>query len=376
MVKSKESLVKKLENKERESGIELFRIISMILIIAHHYVVNSGVVSIFRLNPLSANSIFLALFGAWGKTGINCFVLITGYFMCKSQISTKKFLKLFLELMFYKIVIYLIFVITGYEQVSLNGVVKAILPFTSIASNFTGCYLMFFLLIPFLNVLVKNLNERQHVLLLCVTLFIYTIIGTLPKFTVVMNYVSWYIVLYFIASYIRLYPKRIYEKTVVWGILALLSFIISALSVVAITYLAAKLDKSINYQYYLLSDSNKILAVITAVCAFMFFKNLKFKCKFINAVASTTFGVLLIHANGDIMRKWLWFDTVKVVESINTQYAILHAILSVLIIFVVCAIIDYLRIILIEKPLFKKLDNVCLKVDDFIAHGKNKDKTI
>ena len=77
-------------DKERASGIELFRIISMLLIVAHHYVVNSGIQDLMYENPLSANSIFLFLFGAWGKTGINCFVLITGYFMCKSKITSKK----------------------------------------------------------------------------------------------------------------------------------------------------------------------------------------------------------------------------------------------------------------------------------------------
>ncbi len=67
----------------RSSNLELFRIITMLLIIAHHYVVNSGLTEILYVNPLSSKSIFLFLFGAWGKTGINCFVLITGYFMCK-----------------------------------------------------------------------------------------------------------------------------------------------------------------------------------------------------------------------------------------------------------------------------------------------------
>ena len=85
--------------KERSSNIELFRIITMILIVAHHYVVNSGVVqAVLTGNDImSFNSQFLLLFGWGGKTGINCFVLITGYFMCTSNISLKKFLKLFLE---------------------------------------------------------------------------------------------------------------------------------------------------------------------------------------------------------------------------------------------------------------------------------------
>ena len=61
----------------RRSNLELFRIISMLFILAHHYVVHSGFLSSGPIvdNPLSLHSQFLLLFGAWGKTGINCFVL-------------------------------------------------------------------------------------------------------------------------------------------------------------------------------------------------------------------------------------------------------------------------------------------------------------
>ena len=91
------------ENK-RNSSIELLRILTMICIIAHHYIVNSGVLSqITPMSVLSANSLFALIFGWGGKTGINCFVLITGYFMCKSDISIKKFLKIFLEIEFYEL---------------------------------------------------------------------------------------------------------------------------------------------------------------------------------------------------------------------------------------------------------------------------------
>lgn len=74
--------------KVRDSNIELYRIITMLFIIAHHYVVNSGLISAdgpIYSDISSWRSIFLLLFGAWGKTGINCFVLITGYYMCKSK---------------------------------------------------------------------------------------------------------------------------------------------------------------------------------------------------------------------------------------------------------------------------------------------------
>ena len=64
----------------RNSNLELYRVIVMVLIVAHHYFVNSGLVELASTSQDSFKSIYLYLFGMWGKTGINCFVLITGYF--------------------------------------------------------------------------------------------------------------------------------------------------------------------------------------------------------------------------------------------------------------------------------------------------------
>lgn len=366
---AQKELVHTPPQKIRESGIELFRIISMWLIVAHHYVVNSGVLQIAYQNPLSANSLFLFLFGGWGKMGINCFVLITGYFMCTSHITTKKFLKLLGEIMFYRIILYAIFLFTGYTPFSLTGFVKMVLPVSQIASNFTGCFLMFYLCIPFLNILVKNMNERQHVCLLGIVLFMYMIMGTLPKFSVTMNYVSWFCVLYFIASYIRLYPKKIFESKKFWGFAALGSFIISAISIVACLWLGEKISRDM--AFYFVADSNKVLAVITALCGFMFFKNLKFKSKFINTVAASTFGVLLIHANSDAMRQWLWKDVVNVMGAYSNSLLILHAVVSVCVIYIVCTVIDFIRLRFIETPLMQKFDARFKAIDEYIQ-GKNK----
>lgn len=196
--------------KERSSNLELFRIITMFFIVAHHYVVNSGLTAqdVIYANPTSAKSIFLLLFGAWGKSGINCFVLFSGYFMCKSKITLKKFLKLFLEWKFYSIIIYLIFLITGYVDFDITELLKIIIPVYTISTNFTSCYMVFFLSIPFLNILVNNMNEKQHTYLLIWCFFTYILLGTIPKFSITMNYVSWFIILYLISSYIRLYPKK------------------------------------------------------------------------------------------------------------------------------------------------------------------------
>jgi len=345
------------QRKERDSNLELYRIIVMMLIVAHHYVVNSGLTDdtgpIFS-NILSPQSIFLLLFGAWGKTGINCFVLITGYFMCKKNITLKKFVKLLFEVMFYKIVISGIFWITGYSSFTIKDFVKLLIPIQYVHTNFFETYLLFFLTIPFLNILIRNLTEKQHIRLLCLVTFIYVFFETTPYFYVNMNYVSWFIVLYFIASYIRFYPKKIYNNKKFWGIVTSLSILLSITSVLCLAFVYGELQKS---PYYFVTDSNTFLAVLTAVSSFMFFKNLNLgQNKIINTISASTFGVLLIHANSDTMRQWLWKDTLNNVSMYYSPYGWLFAILLVIGIYIICTLIDLIRIKLIENPFFKLWD--------------------
>lgn len=329
----------------------------MLLIVAHHYVVNSDVLDVMYQNPLSANSIFLFLFGMWGKIGINCFVLITGYFICKSNITVKKFLKLVLEVEFYRVIIYMIFIASCYESFSLTGVVKAILPITSIGTNFTGCYLVFYLCIPFLNILVRNMSEKEHLALLGPVFFTYIFMGTLPKFDVTMNYVSWFICLYFIAAYIRLYPKKMFEEAKLWAVCTVVLAILCILSVLCCVWIGARIGKQI--AFYFVTDSNTFLAVCIGVSSFLFFKNLKIKqSRVINTIAASTFGVLLIHANSDTMRKWLWQTVLNVKDAflLSTPLIVLHATLSVLGVFTVCVIIDRIRIRTVEKFVLDKAE--------------------
>ena len=133
----------------------------MLVIIAHHYVVNSDLLSLVRESPsLGTPDIFLLIWGWGGKTGINCFVLITGYFMCRSKITALKYGKLLGEVYFYKILFFLIFWITGYSVFSVKEFIKVLFPFWTVRDNFTGCFLLFYLFIPFLNKLVHTLAKK------------------------------------------------------------------------------------------------------------------------------------------------------------------------------------------------------------------------
>ena len=351
-------------NRVRNSNLELYRIIVMLLIVAHHYVVNSGLMDVMEQDPLSGKSLFYYWFGMWGKTGINCFVLITGYFMCQSSITIRKFLKLLLQIEFYKIVIYAIFVLSGYEAFSLKGLAVAVLPAYRIGTNFVSCFLFFYLCIPFLNTLIRNLDKKKHLGLLVLCLVVYTLFGTFPKLHVTMNYVSWFCVLYVLASYVRMYgiitpPNQ--PRTSLWGWLTLGAALVSIVSVITTLYLNHSWGLSI-HPYRWVQDSNTLLAVITGVCSFMYFKDLHISYSpFVNTVGSCTFGVLLIHANSDTMRQWLWKDLLDNAGNYSSETFILHAILSVLLIFILCAAMDYVRQHTVEKWIFRPIDRLLQK---------------
>lgn len=352
--------------KTRNSNLELYRIICMIMIVAHHYVVNSGLTG--TAGPLyscafSSKGVFLWLLGMWGKTGINCFMMITGYFMCISKITARKFVKLLAQIYFYNILIYVLFLISGYETLSGLRIVKLLIPFWGFGGDFIGCFIVFYLTIPFWTILVKNMNKRQHGLLLLLLLGCYTLLGSIPTFRVSFNYITWFGIIFLTASYIRLYPMKIFECKSLWGWLSIFLITIAMASVVI-------LNRILNAGYFLVTDCNKFFAVLIAVSTFLWFKNINIRYnQVINAIGAATFGVLLIHANSNAMRTWLWKDAVDVVGHYGLPLGklVLFSIGVVLAIFLVCNLIDQLRIATLEKWFFNWYDSkISAKADKFV----------
>lgn len=326
----------------------------MLLIVAHHYVVNSGLIQVIENEPLDAPSCAMLIFGAWGKTGINCFVLITGYFMCRSRFTWDKLLKLYMQILFYTVIIYGVFCVTGHERLSVYDILWKIWPVKSINSGFTSCFILFYLFIPFLNIFLRNLDHKNHLRLLIVLLFSFSLLPTIPLIHHSFNYVGWFIVLYLVGSYIREYgiSNKISHKA--WGFISIFFILIASISVLGMASLY-KLNYIPNFlPFFFISDSNKILSLAIAVSSFMYFKDLRIPhSRLINAVGGATFGVLLIHANSDAMRTWLWGETVDCIGNYREDilWTVGYATGSVLVIFILCTGIDWFRGKFIEPHL-------------------------
>ncbi len=165
----------------RSSNIELLRIVAMLTIVAHHYVVNSTVRKLFDPVHPTANSMFLQLWGMWGKTAINVFVLITGYFMCKSKLTTKRYLKMLLEIVFYSWVTWFVLSACGYDMLSWKGFVRRLFLYGILKSQnngFVPAFMWMYLLIPALNVYLLGATKRNLYCTIGVLVSMFTLCGT------------------------------------------------------------------------------------------------------------------------------------------------------------------------------------------------------
>ena len=93
---------------------------------------------------------------------------------------------------------------------------------------------------------------------------------------------------------------------------------------------------------------------------------------YINKIASTTFGVLLIHANSDSMRQLLWKDLLKNEEMYYSNFIIAHAFISVIIIFVVGSVLDIVRQMTLERWFLSLYDIAEIKITKSLGSLRNR----
>lgn len=331
----------------------------MLAIIAHHYVVNSGVTGNFTYNGTTPQQYFLEAWGLWGKTAINSFILISGYFMCRMRLTWQRYAKLVVEVYFYSLLIYFILALCGHETITVRSLIEKLLaPVRHINNGFTASFLCFYAFVPFYNMLIDKCTQKQLQILIAGLLFVMTGCGLLAP---TMNEPLWYMTVYLIAGHIRNYPVRMTESLKFAAVLLIVSVGAGIAINFASIYLANATGNMtiMHFRRVLLIDSNMPLSLVIGVASFLTFKNLpKFYSPAINFLAAGTFGVLLIHASSDAMRHLLWNDICNVPEMMKAPLHILiaQAVSVPVIVFLVCSVADYLRRTYIESPLFRYLN--------------------
>ncbi len=370
-----------MEKIERQSNFELLRIVSMVLIVAFHVSVhgNWDVGNIYRPEELTFNTYFLQCLLPFGKTGVNLFVLISGYFLIQSTRSTwPKLVKLWIEMLFYSIAISVAFALFDGREYTLRDIVWILTPTISYVWWFASTYMLMLALSPFINKALHACDEKTHLKLIIGLIIIWSVIPSALNITLELNNLLWFITLYVIASYLRLYPHHFRRGVAAYLSIALLAYIV----LLALIYLGDVTHYTSDFwnisdPAFLINLQNSMLILILSVSIFLAFSKMNIgHNKIVNAIAGTTFGVYLIHDH-DFVRWKIYSDVFDCFGHTDSDLIIPYVLFMVATIFIACAAIDFLRHLIFDKLILRNLPENVLKVqskiDAFIDRKLNKD---
>lgn len=334
----------------RKSNLELLRIIAMLLIVAHHFVVHSGFV--YLSDTLFINQVYMRLLGSGGKIGVNIFVIICGYFLVtRADKKYDKLKKLWCEVFFYGILIYCIYVVIGLERHSLSAFVKNLFPITFDKWWFISTYFVLYLLYPYLNRLFANLNKNEYKNMLILMTVLWCIIPTFMHSSMQSNNLIWFIYLYAIGGYIRLHKdddeRKKYLTTAI--VFSVFYYLISALFFVLGTDIKVLGEVG---RYF--SSMQHLFTLLMALLWFLAFESYKGKndIKVINTIASATLGIYLIHDN-EFVREFIWRIAFDSNIYLDTLYFIPYSLFVICFVFFICMVIDMFRNRFLEKYYLK-----------------------
>lgn len=346
----------KKEVKIRESNFELMRIISMFMIVLWHVIIHGNLIN----NTTGKMNILISLVLYICIVHVNSFVMVTGYFQYNKDFSLKKFLKIFNLQWFYKVMIVLILSIIGIITIPKIDFIREILPIGSTSNYwFINCYLVLYLLSPFLNKFIKSIDQEEHKKCLLISFLLFSVVAYITNNATVNNNGSTiiqFVFLYLLGAYLNKYSlkeelniKR-YSKRKLQIIL--LSFGAS-LCIINFLFLIFSLHFINSSNEFLQSISNTVisnrygysnpLVILQTICYFLYFKTLSFKNSFINKISATTFGIYLIHDNSyirSVIYKKLLIDTGT---NITSKKYLIYMFIAAFIIFSICTIIEYIR---------------------------------
>ena len=334
-------------NMKRQTNIEVLRVFAMFLVVVSHYIYwglkQSPIYMHYDLTTLEGliNYITLEPLYVLSCVAVNCYVMITGYFLIeKINYRWDGLVRTWIVTLFYS----LLFLGVAYllkNNVTKETLLKSLFPIRQSGYWFVTAYVGLLLIAPLLSRVAHSLNKKQYQLVLAV-LFIIMFQYLYGRVYAGFRSIMFFGYLYLIAGYIKIYgvPQIIVDKKrliffVFWLALVVFATIVNAIRGERFQLTSSAYDGPI-----------LLLSIIVFVC----FSTAQMSHKiwrYISKLGPYTFGVYLIHSNTHIGGK-LW--DVLLPDSFPVPI-IFYCLLSCIALFLLCTVIDFLRL-----KLFKLLN--------------------
>jgi len=277
----------------------------MILLLHANYVT-------FGLPAISSNSnhfilpIARILLEQLCVVAVNVYVLISGWFGIRASI--KGFVNLLLPVFFYTVLLYIPFLLTSYETITIKDFILDVVvvgrPYWFVVS-----YLLLYILSPILNMYADRTNKNTYRVFLIIFFifdFLYGWGNGKEQFACGYSCIS-FVGIYLLARYLKLYPCKISR---VKGLFCLCLYVLTSLltTIWIVVYSQIK-DKCVLGDYICY---NCPFVMFASLFLFFYFQKMNFKSSKINWLSASAFSVYLIHCHPIVFdffcnsTKWLF----------------------------------------------------------------------
>lgn len=350
-----------MKPRERDSGMEVLRIFAILLVICVHMFSYGGFYDAAKAVGGHVHSVALLMKLA-SRAAVDIFLLITGYFMVDRPFDLKKGLQrsagVYQKMLFYSVVLTIIFLCLGSEYLIAYGkqmpvwqaILKGIFPVTSQTWYFLSDYLLLCLLMPFLNLALQMLTKKEYrvlVIILVLLMSVWAVLLPMRPFNYVFETFGYknvlvgknifhFVFIYILGGYISFYTAPRKKPNFL--------YLAGALGTIVLNYLLfTRLPGWFGYQAVAQQYSNP-LVIANAVFLLLFFRDVHFRLRLVNLLASTTLGVYAISEFRflrTVLWKWLHFEKADVGNVFKNVCMVALAAVTV---FLACALIDLLRV--------------------------------
>lgn len=283
---------------QRSSSFELLRIVCILFIVAGHMFMGHD----WADNMLDS-TIKIGLRPMF-SVGVNCFVLISGWFGIK--LNWRKLRNLNSMVTFWTITLGVFAIVLGLHAINLRKDILLLLPVLTKQYWFITIYFVLCVISPALNILVEHI-EKDAFKKLLIAMFILFV--ALPTIAFILNFESItndagygivnFVFLYLLGRYLRLHYVSKYNKYTD------LAGYFSAVILCGVVQIA--ISKVLGFEFTSFGSYDTIFIFFGAVFLFMFFSKLNFKSRVVNWMATFCLATYIIHLHPWIFA-WLYQD--------------------------------------------------------------------
>lgn len=343
------------DQQKRNYGLDLLRALSILFVVTLHVLRHGGI-----LEAAHGKAYVIAyLLESLSICAVDCFVLISGYRLCKTQYKSRRIVSLWVEALFYSVALTIFICILNSQLPSGQQIITAVTPIMSSEWWFFSQYFALFFFSIILNAALNSLSKRQVGAAMVAIILVFCLFPSLfhaDVFKLAKGYsFAWFACVYFIGGGIRV----LFDDINVSKALGLLAYLVGAAATLS-AHVLLKLGilAPLLTQYkdcFLAYNSPFVLGA--AIGLFWFFGNLKIQRKPLRSalrwITPSVFSIYLI-SDFPLIRAAFIKGAFSQYASLPIALLPLAVIATVLVIALVCVSIDAIRRLLFKVLRFDK----------------------